>query len=167
MIIKGCDEMEEAQKFHTVRGYQLLEQNNKLLTPAMEDYLEMIYRNSLLVGYMRINTLSELLNVAAPSATKMVQKLNKLELLDYKKYGIIFLTENGKEMGKYLLQRHNIIEMFLKNLGVKESSLIETELIEHSITVATLQRFSDFNKFLEQNPEIIKKFEQFSQYSIG
>ncbi|MEN6312886.1 MAG: iron dependent repressor, metal binding and dimerization domain protein [Clostridiaceae bacterium] len=159
--------MEEASKFHTVRGYQLLEQNIKLLTPSMEDYLEMIYRNSLIVGYMRINTLSDLLNVAAPSATKMVQKLNKLGLLDYKKYGIIFLTENGREIGKFLLQRHNVIELFLRNLGVKENTLIETELIEHNISAATLQKINIFNKFLEQNPDIVKKFEQFSQYNMG
>jgi len=49
--------------FHTVRGYQLLNQENKLLTPGMEDYLEMIYRNIQTEGYMRINILSRLLNV--------------------------------------------------------------------------------------------------------
>jgi len=27
--------------FHTVRGYQLMEQDHRLLTSAMEDYLEM------------------------------------------------------------------------------------------------------------------------------
>jgi Mn-dependent DtxR family transcriptional regulator len=158
--------MEEESKFHTVRGYQLLEQNKKLLTPAMEDYLEMIYRNSLIEGYMRIITLSDLLNVAAPSATKMVQKLNKLGLLDYKKYGIIFLTENGREVGKFLLQRHNIIETFLKNLGVKYDTLVETELIEHNVSAATLHKINIFNKFLEQNPDIIQKYEHFSQYNI-
>ena len=159
--------MEEVQKFHTVRGYQLLEQNKKLLTSAMEDYLEMIYRNSLVEGYMRINTLSELLNVQAPSTTKMVQKLAKIGLLDYKKYGIIFLTENGKEIGKFLLQRHNIIETFLKNLGVKESLLIETELIEHTINATTLHKINIYNKFFEQNPEIVQKYEQFSLSYIG
>ena len=61
--------------FHTVRGYQLLEQNKRLLTSAMEDYLEMICRNSLQDGYIRINKLAELLNVKASSASKMVQKL--------------------------------------------------------------------------------------------
>ena len=84
--------MDDNKKFHTVRGYQILDQNKKLLTSGMEDYLEMIYRNSLVDGYMRINTLSELLNVQASSTTKMVQKLTTLGLLDYKKYGIIFLT---------------------------------------------------------------------------
>ena len=159
--------MEDVSKFHTVRGYQLLQQNKKLLTSAMEDYLEMIYRNSLVEGYMRINTLSVLLNVAAPSATKMVQKLNQLGLLDYKRYGIIFLTENGIEVGKFLLQRHNIIEIFLKNLGVKDDVLVETELIEHNISATTLYKINIFNKFLEQNADIIKKYEHFSQYFIG
>jgi Mn-dependent transcriptional regulator len=157
----------ETSKFHTVRGYQLLQQNKKLLTPAMEDYLEMIYRNSLSEGYMRINTLSEFLNVAAPSATKMVQKLKIAGLLDYKKYGIIFLTDNGKEIGKFLLQRHNIIEIFLHNLGVKDDLLTETELIEHNISATTLQKINIYNKFIEQNPDIIQKLEQFSQYFIG
>ncbi|HEX2938259.1 MAG TPA: DtxR family transcriptional regulator, partial [Ruminiclostridium sp.] len=46
--------------FHTVRGYQILEQHRKLLTPAMEDYLEMIYRHSLTESYMRVNTLAQL-----------------------------------------------------------------------------------------------------------
>lgn len=158
--------MEEISQFHTVRGYQLLEQNKKLLTSAMEDYLEMIYRNSLKEGYMRINTLSELLNVAAPSATKMVQKLSRLGLLDYKKYGIIFLTENGREIGEFLLYRHNIIESFLKNLGVVDNILVETELIEHNISDTTLKRMSIFNSFVKRNPDIINKFSLFSEQSM-
>lgn len=148
-------------KFHTVRGYQLLSQNKNLLTSAMEDYLEMIYRNSLVEGYMRINTLSDLLNVAAPSATKMVQKLSKLGLLDYKKYGIIFLTENGREVGRFLLDRHNTIQQFLRNLGVSDDILIETELIEHYVSVTTLNKIGLFNKFLQNNPEVSKKLSEF------
>jgi Mn-dependent DtxR family transcriptional regulator len=159
--------MDEISKFHTVRGYQLMEQNKKLLTSAMEDYLEMIYRYSLSEEYLRINTLSELLNVAAPSATSMVQKLRSLGLLEYKKHGIIYLTDNGKEIGKFLLQRHEIIELFLNNLGVKENSLIETELIEHNVSAATLQKLNIYNKFLKQNPDIIERFDKFSQYNLG
>ena len=159
--------MGEVSKFHTVRGYQRLEQNKKLLTSAMEDYLEMIYRNSLVEGYLRINTLSGLLNVAAPSATKMVQRLNKLGLLNYQKYGIVFLTETGREIGKFLLQRHNIIEVFLQNLGVKENILSETEMIEHTVSATTLQKLNIFNKFLELNPNVFQEYERFSQYNIG
>ena len=87
--------MQNNNKFHTVRGYQLLEQNKKILTSAMEDYLEMIYRYSLTDDYVRINTISELLNVQASSVTKMVQKLSELGMVDFKKYGILSLTDIG------------------------------------------------------------------------
>lgn len=159
--------MEEISKFHTVRGYQLLEQNKKLLTSAMEDYLEMIYRNSLIEGYMRINTLSDLLNVQPSSTTKMVQKLTSFGLLDYKKYGIIFLSENGKEIGKYLLDRHTIIEYFLKKVGAGENVLLETELIEHNISAQTLQIIDLLNNFFDIRPDFLEKFEEFkSSYKL-
>ena len=158
--------MDDTSKFHTVRGYQLLEQNKNLLTSAMEDYLEMIFRNSSDDGGIRINTLSELLNVAASSATKMVQKLSTLGLVNYKKYGIIILTENGRDIGKFLLQRHGIIELFLKNIGVTDDVLVETELIEHNITAATLQKINLFNKFLEKNPIILAQYSQFAKYFL-
>jgi Mn-dependent DtxR family transcriptional regulator len=150
--------------FHTVRGYQLLAQENKLLTPAMEDYLEMIYRRiGWDEGYMRINTLSELLNVKPSSATKMVQKLAELGLVDYKKYGIIFLTENGKKYGKFLLERHNIIENFLKKIGISDNLLVETELIEHNISVNTLKSIDMLTKFIELHPEFVEEFEKFKK----
>ena len=153
--------MEEENKFYTVRGYQLLSRNKRLITSAMEDYLEMIYRNSLVEDYIRINTLSGLLNVSPPSATKMVQKLARLGLIHYRKYGIISLTETGREIGEYLLHRHNVIEAFLKNLGVTENLLTETELIEHSISVNSLHRLDLLNAFLAENPEFTDRFRVF------
>jgi Mn-dependent DtxR family transcriptional regulator len=153
--------MEEVSDFRTVRGYQLLERNKDHLTSAMEDYLEMIYRHSLVEGYMRINILSELLNVAAPSATRMVQNLSKLGLLDYKKYGIIFMTETGRELGSYLLKRHEIISVFLQNLGVREKIIVETELIEHTVSASTLHKMIQYNHFLEQNPDVRERYASF------
>lgn len=155
--------MKEMQKFHTVRGYQLLQQNKKLLTSGMEDYLEMIYRNSLEEGYLRINKLAELLNVQASSATKMVQKLARLGLLNYQKYGIIQLTGSGKEIGEFLLSRHNILEKFLRFLGSGENVLVETELIEHNISMDTLENIDLLNRFMEEEPGVRQRFEEFKK----
>ncbi len=137
--------------FHTVRGYQLLEQNKRLLTSAMEDYLEMICRNSLQDGYIRINKLAELLNVKASSASKMVQKLGELGMWKYEKYGIIILTDSGKEIGEYLLERHKIIEEFLSFLECGDDVLIQTELIEHNINASTVENLKILNTFFECN----------------
>lgn len=153
--------MSSNQVFRTVRGYQLMNKQNKLLSSAMEDYLEMIYRNAKKEGYMRINMLSEKLHVKPPSATKMVQKLAHLGFLKYEKYGIIFLTERGETAGKYLLKRHNIVELFLENIGVSENLLVETELMEHNIGTSTLACFEMLNSFFENNIDIKQQFEQF------
>jgi DtxR family transcriptional regulator, Mn-dependent transcriptional regulator len=149
------------KEFHTVRGYQLLEQNKGLLTSAMEDYLEMIFRNTLEEGYLRMNNLAQLLNVKASSASKMVQKLGELGLLKYEKYGVVILTETGKEIGRDLLNRHSIIEKFLKTIGISENLLVETELIEHNISLNTLNNIKILNDFFEKKPEILNEYEKF------
>ncbi|MDQ2086614.1 iron dependent repressor, metal binding and dimerization domain protein [Herbivorax sp. ANBcel31] len=154
--------MREDQKYYTVRGYQLLRKNKKLLTSGMEDYLEMIYRNSIEAGYMRVNKLAEQLNVQPSSATKMVQKLAGLGLIKYQKYGIIELTERGLDMGNFLLNRHKTLEKFLRFIGCIDV-LSETELIEHSINIDTLKNIDSLNRFIEKNPSIQKKFEKFKE----
>jgi len=144
----------------------MLKKDKKYLTSAMEDYLEMIYRNIKELGYMRINTLSELLNVKPSSATKMVQKLTQLGFLDYKKYGIIVLTESGEKLGRFLLNRHNIIEKFLMIIGINTDILTETELIEHNVSPNTLRRINQLNMFLEGHPEVLEEFEKFKASRI-
>jgi len=157
------ENMNRKNGFYTVRGYQLMNQGDNLLTSGMEDYLEMIYRNMQTEGYMRINILSRLLNVKPSSASKMVQKLASLGLVDYHKYGIIFLTEKGKKYGKFLLERHQVIERFLKNIGITENLLAETELIEHNISVNTMKNIDLLNRFFEKYPNVLEEFRKFME----
>jgi Mn-dependent DtxR family transcriptional regulator len=154
-------------EFHTVRGYQLLEQNKKKLTSAMEDYLEMIYRNSLEEGYIRINLLAELLNVSAASASRMVQRLGELGLLNYKKYGIIILSESGKEIGKYLLERHYIIENFLKMISCEDDLLQQTELMEHNINPVTIHKINILSNFFSENKDILDGFRTYQKNNLS
>ncbi|MFU0799504.1 MAG: DtxR family transcriptional regulator [Xylanivirga thermophila] len=148
-------------EFYTVRGYEILKQEKEVLTSSMEDYLEMIYRYYEKEGYIRINILADLLNVQASSATKVVQKLSSVGLVDYQKYGAVKLTERGEEIGSFLLKRHKAIEIFLKNLGVEENILMDTEMIEHGISVETLNSILLFNQFFDQHPEIVDLYYEF------
>ena len=146
--------------FYTFNEYMKKEDN--LLTASMEDYLEMIYRLSLNTGFTRIHELSDALNVQPPSATKMVQKLAELKLLKYEKYGVLVLEEDGKELGEALLNRHNVIENFLRILDISESEVLEeTEKIEHTISNQTTKCFQDFVQFIKDNPEIVSEFKTY------
>ncbi len=131
--------------FRTVRGYQLMNQQGGQLTPALEDYLEMAYRLCTENSYARVGKLSELLHVKPSSVSKMIFKLAALGYLEYERYEIILLTEKGREIGAYLLYRHNTVEQFLKLIGCTDP-LEETELIEHSLSSTTV---SDINTLLE------------------
>lgn len=150
-------------QFHTVRGYQLLEENKNKLTSAMEDYLEMIYRYSLEEGYIRINELAQLLNVRAASASRMVQRLGEMGLLVYKKYGIIVLSDYGRKIGEYLLERHNIIENFLRILSCEDDLLKQTELIEHSMSSSTVYKIKMLTSFFMENEEILNSFHMYQK----
>ena len=155
--------MSVERKFYTVRGYQLLNADNKILTSSMEDYLEMIYRTCIAEDYIRVNQLSEKLNVRPSSTTKIVQKLEILGLINYQRYGIIKLTERGREIGSFLLERHATIENFFRVIGVEENLLEETEMIEHDISIEALRNIQIFNEFIANNHDIQERYELFKQ----
>ncbi|KEH95071.1 transcriptional regulator MntR [Clostridium massiliodielmoense] len=147
------------ENFFTFSEY--IKKDMHFLTPSMEDYLEMIYRLSKTSGFTRINDLASSLNIQPPSATKMVQKLSKLNLINYEKYGVIILEDEGKRIGSALLKRHKIIENFLKLIGVSNGILEETEKIEHTINPETLKCISNLLSFFQNNVDILNDFKNF------
>lgn len=152
------------RKFRTVRGYQLQKRDKgRMLTPSMEDYLEMIYRNCKQeqVDFTRVNVLAEQLNVQAPSVSRVIRRLAEAGYVNYRKYGTIKLTASGKKLGQYLLARHEIIEQFLENVGVVNNLLVETELIEHYLSPDTVWKLDSWNKYLAKNPDILLNVDEF------
>lgn len=145
--------------FYTFNEYM---KKDNSLTASMEDYLEMIYRLSSNTGFTRIHELSNALNVQPPSATKMVQKLAELKLLKYEKYGVVILEDSGKKLGEALLNRHNVIENFLRIIDISENDILgETEKIEHTISRSTADCFYDFVQFIKNHPNIIAEFKTY------
>lgn len=123
--------------FYTLRGYDLMNQSS--ISIAMEDYLEMIYRLLQEKEYVRVNQLATLLNVTPSSSSKMVAKLKKAGFVHFESYGIIQLTEAGRELGKYLLYRHEVLESFFCMINNTESELELVEKIEHFIDKRTVE----------------------------
>jgi len=146
--------------FHTVRGYQLKKQNESGLTPALEDYLEMVYRLCLEENYTRINKLSANLHVRPSSASKMISKLVELGYLEYDSLDSILLTAEGRTSGAYLLERHHIMERFFTLIG-SENPLEETELVEHMLCSSSVLRIQAMLDFFVQNANIEKQLKSF------
>ncbi|MDD3653955.1 MAG: transcriptional regulator MntR [Desulfotomaculaceae bacterium] len=144
------------KEFFTFREY--MKRDDDKLTASMEDYLEMIYRLSKDTSSTRIFELAAALNIQPPSATKMVKKLANSSLVHYEKYGLIMLSKKGRQWGKKLMERHQIVEDFLRLLGISDNILEETEKIEHTISTQTLDCLADFVSFFNGRPEVINDF---------
>ncbi len=119
--------------FYTLTTY--IHTQNKITYP-MEDYLEMIYRKK--EENLTITTLSKYLNVKKSSCSKMISKLKNLELIITKENKII-LTKKGLEVGKYLYHRHQVLEIFLRDLNQNNFKLEQVEKLEHFIDEITLK----------------------------
>lgn len=129
--------MDQNRQFYTLKGYQLNETVS--LTPAMEDYLEMIYRILSERKVVRIGELAKMLHVASSSASKMVRQLHELGLVAFEKYGYIQMTEKGLAQGGYLLYRHEVLHTFLCLLNGTQEELEQVEKIEHFLNRETIQ----------------------------
>ncbi|MBC8569904.1 metal-dependent transcriptional regulator [Zongyangia hominis] len=126
----------DQNEYRTIKGYKL--KNNKEITDAMEDYLEMICRSARLDGYARINHLASTLGVRPSSASKMVSNLKDLGYVDSEKYGIVKPTAKGWELGGYLLYRHDVLHDFLCLLNHTQDEIEQVEQIEHFFDEKTI-----------------------------
>ncbi len=145
--------MEETGQFYTLKGYQVKE--SSALTPAMEDYLEMICRLLEQGRVVRIGELAEQLHVKPSSASKMIELLRQGEFVDCQKYDYVRLTEKGRAQGQYLLYRHQVLQRFLCLLNHTANELEQVEKIEHFLnrqTVANLDALADLLEKAGETP---------------
>lgn len=149
--------MNKREEYYTFNGY--MKYNS--LTPSEEDYIEMIYRLSLNEDKIRLKEISNSLNIKPPSVTKMIKKLESKNLLIYRKYDYIQLTDIGEIVGKRLFDRHNVVYSFLETIGLREYIHEETEKIEHTISIETLLRIDELINFFKENEALLKKFREY------
>jgi len=136
--------MAQTDNFYTLKGYSLLEHTQ--ITSSMVDYLEIICRIHRDGQPVRIKELAECLHVKPSSASKMVGNLRKQGLVCFEKYGTVSLTEDGLELGEYLLFRHEVLHRFFCYINQNSDELEQVEKVEHFIepkTVYNIEKWLD------------------------
>ncbi|MFD2925944.1 transcriptional regulator MntR [Halobacillus naozhouensis] len=127
-------------------------------TPSMEDYIEQIYILIEDKGYARVSDIAENLQVHPSSVTKMVQKLDRDQYLNYEKYRGLILTPKGKKIGKRLVYRHELLEQFLEIIGVNQDKIYnDVEGIEHHLSWDSIDRIGDLVQYFEENSSRVEE----------
>jgi len=133
-------------------------------TPSMEDYIEQIYILIESKGYARVSDIAERLEVHPSSVTKMVQKLDKSEFVNYEKYRGFMLTSKGKKVGERLLYRHDLLEEFLEIIGVEKENIYEdVEGIEHHLSWNSIDRISDLVSYFKQDKTRLRDLKEIQE----
>lgn len=138
--------------FYTLKGYQVHVPAG--LTPAMEDYLEMICRLMEYREVVRIGELAGKLHVKPSSATRMIRQLKAAGCVNSERYGYVCLTEKGRREGEYLLYRHRVLQRFLCLINRTEDELEQVEKIEHFLNRLTVENLDALADRLEKEQRL-------------
>jgi len=119
-----------------------------MFTQSEENYLKAIFHlQQEMNDGVSTSSLSEILDTKAASVTEMVKKLADKNLVDYKKYYGVQLTELGKKQALAVVRKHRLWESFLvERLNFKWDEVHEVaEQLEH---INSTKLVEELDKFL-------------------
>lgn len=116
------------------------------ITPSLEDYLEKLYFLQLESGAVRVTDLANVLNIKKPSVNKAVNTLKEIGYVNHETYGLLSLTQEGRNVAEAVARRHAVLKRFLKDvIGVPEKTSEDDACrMEHAISSETLDRIEVF-----------------------
>lgn len=116
------------------------------ISPALEDYLEVILHLSEEGGTVKVSDIARRLNIAKSSVTQAIVLLKKEDLVHHDRYGPVVLTEKGKKKAENVWHRHKTISLFLEQV-LKVSPITSEQdacKMEHIISQETMDGIEKF-----------------------
>ncbi|NOZ85504.1 MAG: DtxR family transcriptional regulator [Deltaproteobacteria bacterium] len=140
---------------------------NKVLTDALEDYLETIYIMVRDKGFARVKDIANARCVKSASVSPAMRRLAKHGLIKYVRREYIALTPDGEKEARRIYARHQVLErFFLDVLDVNpKTARNDACAIEHFLSPQVMDRIVRFFEFLDMCPEgqaFITKFQNCS-----
>lgn len=125
----------------------------KILTPARQDYLEIIYRLELEQGRdnVRITDIAERLGTRLPTVSRTVKRMTDSGLLKHRERRVVGLTTRGRRIGAQIVHRHDdLVAFFERVLGIgHDQAEVDACQIEHGLSNRTAQRLHEFMIFVD------------------
>ena len=117
------------------------------MTFSEENYLKAIYHLTNVTNKeVSTNAIAETIETKASSVTDMLKKLAEKDLVNYKKYQGVSLTDKGKLTAKMIVRKHRLWEVFLVdklNFAWDEVHDI-AEQLEHIKSEQLINKLDDF-----------------------
>lgn len=117
------------------------------MTFSEENYLKTIYHLTIISdSEVSTNAIAEKMETKASSVTDMLKKLADKDLVHYKKYQGVSLTETGKLSAKMIVRKHRLWEVFLvEKLDFSWDEVHDiAEQLEHIKSEKLINKLDDF-----------------------
>ncbi|HAA48472.1 MAG TPA: metal-dependent transcriptional regulator [Planctomycetaceae bacterium] len=119
-----------------------------MLSLTVENYLKAILQIGLRENaeWVSAGQVATALGVSPGTVTSMHQTLGDADLVEYRAYEGVRLTEAGRMLGMRMLRRHRLIEQFLvQTLGLSWDQVHEeAEHMEHAVSDDLVERIDEF-----------------------
>ena len=139
------------------------------LTESLEKYLLAIFEIVEKNEAARVKDVAHHLNIKMPATSDAVKTLAKRGYINYVPYGIITLTEKGKQKAIEKNKRHEIISKFLGEILSVDKDKVEdsAKQIEYSVSDDVLEKFVNFLSFMDfcscRSPKWLESFKYYSE----
>lgn len=122
----------------------LSRQREGLSHQAIEDYVKTIYTLALEETPVSTSRIAEARAVKPASATSMIQRLARLNLVHYEKHYGVSLTEAGEKLALEVIRHHRLLELYLMEaLGFRWDEVHEqADVLEHVISEKLEERIA-------------------------
>ncbi|MBI3578966.1 MAG: metal-dependent transcriptional regulator [Ignavibacteriales bacterium] len=125
-----------------------------MASEQVENYLKNIYKLQSAEGKVTTSSLSERLQISAPSVTEMIKKLAEEGSVTYTPYKGVELTDAGRKRALRIIRRHRLWELFLVEVLKFPWDEIdeEAERLEHITSEKLEQRLDEALGYPRRDP---------------
>ncbi len=116
------------------------------LTNSQEEYLKAIYMLSNKNKEIRVTDIANKLNITKPSVNKGIKNLAQIDMVNYKTYGEITLTDKGKNEAKKILKKFDVAKLFLTEvLGIDEDQAeVDAKNIKYALSQESEKKLEEY-----------------------
>lgn len=117
------------------------------ITPSREDYLETIFDLSGEDGKVRSIDIATALGYSRASVSRAMGVLKQDGFIEQEPYGLVTLTEKGKEKAHAVRKRHDLLKYYLFHIVEVDLDTAEEDAckMEHIVSDKTLRRMEELS----------------------
>lgn len=149
---------------------KLASQQDAPLSPALENYLIIIFRLEFSNGVCRASDLAAAAGVTRSSVTSALRMLSRLGYIQYSPYKLINLTEKGIQAGEKLAHKQLVLQDFFHSILQLPDDVVQRTAcaLEHCMPDEAMLRLRQFVMYMHEKEDQWKHWHtEFQDMKLG